>query len=227
MARSVVLPVVFRAPWVFSMSMLATDEPRPTWAALMPPRPSPGATEPRMVCESMVWNATRLPLKAVVLTLAMLLPITSMKIWWFFRPAMAEFIERSMVSPLCLRGPVARGVTCGLRSGGVFFVGRNCGGEDGDDVAEGDLILADGELGLAVDHGDSGDLSGYAGGGLDLLAEQGAGLGETLGGKHVHQVLIGLLHLLEGVELRQLGDELLVFQRLERVLVGELGKQQL
>ena len=45
--------------------------------------------------ESMSWKSTRPDLKPTVLTLAMLLPMTSIMTWWPRRPEMAENIERS------------------------------------------------------------------------------------------------------------------------------------
>src|ERR1035437_6769720 len=48
----------------------------------------------------MSWKFTRPDLKPTVLTLAMLLPMTSIMIWWPRRPEIAENIERSIWSLL-------------------------------------------------------------------------------------------------------------------------------
>ena len=45
-----------------------------------PPEPMAPGIEPRMVWASNVWNVTRLDLKPVVLTLAMLLEMTSIMV---------------------------------------------------------------------------------------------------------------------------------------------------
>ncbi len=60
--------------------MPATVMPRPIWAGLMLPRPPDGAVAPWSVWERMSWKFTRPDLKPTVLTLAMLLPMTSIMI---------------------------------------------------------------------------------------------------------------------------------------------------
>src|SRR5688500_19115553 len=74
--------------------------PMPTWTLLIPPRTSVGATEERMVDDSRLWKLILPVLKALVLTLAMLFPITSIYIWCILRPVIAEFIDRSISSVL-------------------------------------------------------------------------------------------------------------------------------
>src|SRR5688500_1794044 len=97
---SVTLEVVLKAPWVLTCSTPATVIPMPTWTLLMPPRSSVGATAERIVDESMLWKLIRPDLKALVLTLAMLFPITSIYIWCILRPVIAAFIERSITCVL-------------------------------------------------------------------------------------------------------------------------------
>ena len=61
-------------------SVLATFMPRPTCFGFTPPTVPDGAEAPERFCEIMSANVTRLDLKPVVLTFAMLLPITSMRV---------------------------------------------------------------------------------------------------------------------------------------------------
>src|SRR4051812_42322420 len=93
-ARSVARPVRCNAPWLKEVVMADTLEPRPTCAGLVPPSCPAGAPAPRRVWLSTSWKTTELDLKPVVLTLEMLLPTTSIIVWWFRRPEMAENIER-------------------------------------------------------------------------------------------------------------------------------------
>src|SRR3954464_989169 len=76
--------------------MPATLTPSPTWAGLVPPACAVGAEPLRMTWDSVSSKTVWLLLKPTVLTLAMLLPVTSSLVWWARRPAIAEFIERSM-----------------------------------------------------------------------------------------------------------------------------------
>ena len=61
-------------------SVLATLMPRPTCFGFTPPIVPVGEDAPERFCEIMSANVTRLALKPVVLTFAMLLPITSMRV---------------------------------------------------------------------------------------------------------------------------------------------------
>src|SRR5690606_3838228 len=109
MARSVVIPVGCRLPAVCSTSMLPNCTPRPTCCGLVPPRVPMGAVAARIVSYSMSLKVTRLALNPTVLTLAMLLPMTSMRVWWVKSPETPENSDRIMVpqsSPALLRGPV-------------------------------------------------------------------------------------------------------------------------
>lgn len=69
---------------------------------LEPPPPAVAAPAPRMVWLSTSLNTTFEPLKPVVLMLAMLLPTTSIIVWWFLRPEMAANIDRSIGAPVFL-----------------------------------------------------------------------------------------------------------------------------
>ena len=74
------LPVDWTEPSVKSKSMLATPVPRPICFGFVPPTLSCGADAPVSVWESVSANVVRLDLKPVVLTFAMLLPLTSMRV---------------------------------------------------------------------------------------------------------------------------------------------------
>src|SRR5687767_13338022 len=76
--------------------MAATLTPRPTCAGLLPPRSAAGAPPARMTWDRVSWKTVWDPLNPTVLTLAMLLPVTSILVWWARRPEMAENMERSM-----------------------------------------------------------------------------------------------------------------------------------
>src|SRR6185312_7792937 len=62
----------------------------------MPPVVVPGRVAPERTCEKLSVKFARLALNAVVLTFAMLLPMTSIRVWLFRRPDTAENSERSM-----------------------------------------------------------------------------------------------------------------------------------
>ncbi len=83
------------------MSMLPTVTPKPTCIGLVPPRDavsmSDGEPAPRRVWLKTSWNVTREDLKPGVFTLATLLPITSILVWWVRRPDTALKSERIMV----------------------------------------------------------------------------------------------------------------------------------
>src|SRR4051812_19692127 len=77
--------------------MAATRTPRPICAGFVPPRKLDGALEPWMSWLRVSWNTVFEALKPVVLTLAMLLPTTSIMVWLARRPLMPEYRERSNV----------------------------------------------------------------------------------------------------------------------------------
>src|SRR6266545_821952 len=76
------------------MAWVAT--PRPICMAGVPLAPALPALELRSVSLKESARSTCAPLNAVVLTLAMLLPMTSISCWKFCNPLMAELRERSM-----------------------------------------------------------------------------------------------------------------------------------
>src|SRR5919205_2131096 len=93
--KSVARPVLWVAPWFQLVVMAATFTPRPTCAGFVPPRFCAAAPPARMTWDSVSWKTVWLPLKPTVLTLAMLLPVTSILVWCARRPEMAENMERS------------------------------------------------------------------------------------------------------------------------------------
>src|SRR3954451_17965292 len=99
MAKSVMRPERCIEPCEKSVLMAPRREPRPTWAGLVPPRAAEGAPPPARVWESTSVKTVLDPLKPVVLTLAMLLPTTSIIVWWLRRPEMAAYMERIMEAP--------------------------------------------------------------------------------------------------------------------------------
>src|SRR3954462_14137858 len=102
--KSVDRPVDWVAPWVQLVVMAATLTPSPTCAGFAPPRSAAGAPPARITWDSVSWKTVWLPLNPTVLTLAMLLPVTSILVWWARRPEMAENIERSTGCLLRVRG---------------------------------------------------------------------------------------------------------------------------
>src|SRR5688572_17283623 len=72
------------------------ETPEPICIAEVPLLPPVPALELRRVWLNESARSTRPPLKAVVLTFATLLPMTSMRTWKFCRPLMAEVRDRSM-----------------------------------------------------------------------------------------------------------------------------------
>ena len=60
--------------------------PRPTWNEFVPPDVSVGLVPAFTNWLNVSLNVTREPLNPIVLTLAMLLPITSIIAWWFLKP---------------------------------------------------------------------------------------------------------------------------------------------
>src|SRR5215204_7536689 len=93
--KSVERPVFCVAPWVQLVVVAATLTPRPTCAGFVPPRSAAGAPPARMTWDRVSWKTVCDPLKPTVLTLAMLLPVTSILVWCARRPEMAENMERS------------------------------------------------------------------------------------------------------------------------------------
>jgi hypothetical protein len=57
---------------------------------LVPPVSAFARPAPAVSCESVSWKRTVEALNAVVLTLAMLLPVTSSIVWWARSPEMPE-----------------------------------------------------------------------------------------------------------------------------------------
>src|SRR5690625_4198804 len=103
---SVLRLVSWAAPWVKFVVTPATRTPRPIWAGLVPPWPGCGAPAFWTIWLRVSWNCVWDALKPVVLTLAMLLPVTSSIVWWARRPLMPENRERSMVGPFGVDGEV-------------------------------------------------------------------------------------------------------------------------
>src|SRR6186713_2043612 len=93
--RSLVLLVVCAEPWPKFVEMAPSWTPRPTCAGFRPPTPWPGAAAARTIWLSVSSKIVELDLKPVVLTLAMLLPTTSIIVWCARRPVMPENRERS------------------------------------------------------------------------------------------------------------------------------------
>ncbi len=104
MARSVLRPVTWLAPWVKTPVMEPTRVPRPICIGFVPPMLPVGEPLPCRVWASVSWNVTTEDLKPAVLTLAMLLPTTSIIVWWERNPEIPENIERIMVGYLPCRG---------------------------------------------------------------------------------------------------------------------------
>src|SRR5437763_1196887 len=96
MAMSVERPVCCSAPWVNEVATVPIFTPMPTCDGFEPPKPVLGLPAPLMVWLSRSSKTAWLDLNPVVLTLAMLLPITSIIVWWDRRPETAENIERSI-----------------------------------------------------------------------------------------------------------------------------------
>src|SRR3954451_6009330 len=109
--KSVDRPVVCVAPCVQLVVVAASLTPRPTWAGFVPPRSAAGAPPARTTCDRVSWKTVWALLYPTVLTLAMLLPVTSILVWWARRPETAENMERSM-------GKVSSGGGAGGSAGG-------------------------------------------------------------------------------------------------------------
>jgi len=77
--------------------MLAVPTPEPICIAGVLLLPEVPLLEMRNVSLNESANSTRPALNPVVLTLAMLLPMTSISCWKFCRPLIPEFRERSIV----------------------------------------------------------------------------------------------------------------------------------
>ena len=96
--RSVARPVVWAAPWLKLLEMPATRVPSPTWDGLLPPCAAVGAAAPSSSWLRVSWKTVCDDLKPAVLTLAMLLPVTSIIVWWERSPLIEENMERSTVT---------------------------------------------------------------------------------------------------------------------------------
>src|SRR5215203_5203499 len=138
--KSVDRPVDWVAPWVQLVVMAATFAPRPTCAGFVPPRSAAGAPPARMTCDSVSWKTVWLALKPTVLTLAMLLPVTSILVWWARRPEMAENMERSTGGSPQVCGE-SEGAGSGGRRGGDLGEASDRDG-DAADVGRGLLVAA-------------------------------------------------------------------------------------
>src|SRR4030042_1085587 len=178
------------------VSMDFTIMPRPTCSGLTPPTSVVGFAAPERVCDSMSWNSVRRRLKPVVFTLAMLLPRTSILVWWLVRPDTPAHSERIMALLLRLRP-----ADClHLR-----HVVEQAVHEDLGEIATAHL----------VDHA-LHDLAARCD--LDRLAQQAHRLTLREQGSDLRDLAHYVRHLLEARELRHLGDELLVLHRLGRGL---------
>src|SRR4051794_38296537 len=113
--KSVERPVFCVEPWLKLVLIPATLTPSPTCAGLVPAVSAVGAEPLRSSWESVSSKTVVLLLKPTVLTLAMLLPTTSIFVWWALRPEMAENMERSMGEELLGASGCGRR---GLRGGG-------------------------------------------------------------------------------------------------------------
>jgi hypothetical protein len=87
---SVERPVACAEPCAKFVEMPATRTPRPICAGLVPPCSAWGPAAPCVSCDRVSWNWVADDLNAVVLTLAMLLPVTSSMVWCERRPEMPE-----------------------------------------------------------------------------------------------------------------------------------------
>src|SRR5690606_17718357 len=103
--------VVIALPAVCIVSIDAKLTPRPTCFALTPPlTPSSGAVTPLTVWLKISENITRQYLKPIVLTFAILLPITSSFVWKPLIPETPEYIDLSMIHPPNIRYLLAASV---------------------------------------------------------------------------------------------------------------------
>src|SRR3954447_1058566 len=111
--KSVDRPVFCVEPWLKLVLIPATLTPRPTWAGLVPAVSPFGAEPLRSSWESVSSKTVARLLEPTVLTLAMLLPTTSIWVWWALRPEMAENMERSMGRISALRVGAVGGAAAG------------------------------------------------------------------------------------------------------------------
>ena len=98
MATSVFFPVCCTEAFVKRRSTLAIFMPRPTCLGFVPPMLPFGADAPERFCEIISAKVTRLDLNPVVLTFAMLLPMTSMRVWCPLSPETPENMERCIMN---------------------------------------------------------------------------------------------------------------------------------
>jgi hypothetical protein len=97
MATSAIRDVGWRFPELWLTSILPVVTPRPICIGFMPPLGHGyigGELAPRSVWLKTSWNVALLDLNPGVFTLATLLPITSMRVWWARRPDTAANSER-------------------------------------------------------------------------------------------------------------------------------------
>src|SRR4051794_31847848 len=155
MATSSALPVVWIAPLVMRLSIVPSATPRPIWAALEPPKPTPDAELVRICCWSWSLNVVRADLKPTVLTLARSLAATSSMTCWVFRPETALNIPRIIgTSPSLGFGPrLPHGRSGRVGSFGLCGRTRRSRLRDDGRVDVGEHVLAHG---LRVDRGDHG-----------------------------------------------------------------------
>jgi len=100
MATSVDWLVTSAAPGFWDSIVAATFTPRPPCVGLTVPVEALASEPASCSWDRVSANSTRLALKPVVLTFAMLLPITSAMVWCARRPETAENIERIMIDEL-------------------------------------------------------------------------------------------------------------------------------
>src|SRR3712207_5286004 len=166
------------------------------------------------VSSKTVWD----DLKPTVLTLAMLLPVTSILVWWARRPEMAENMERSTGRFSSGVGGPGSGAGVGVQAGRL----RGCG--DLGEPAHLDLDAVDDGDGLALLAGElhSGDDPGLGGAGRVGVgrrpADQGPGGGRLLQDEHRGVLVDQLLELLDLAEGRRLRHHLRGVDRVARVL---------
>src|SRR3954451_12447952 len=217
--KSVERPVFCVEPWLKLVLIPATLTPSPTCAGLVPAVSAVGAEPLRSSWESVSSKTVVLLLKPTVLTLAMLLPTTSIFVWCARRPEMAENIERSMGWNSSLGGfacGAGRGRSGDLgdaaqRHGLPADPGRGLGGVVAEDHRRHRAGLR-GAAVIGVGHGVTDDDAGVHG----LLQGHDRGV--------LRDQLVELLHL---AERRRLRHELAGVGRVARVLVAHLGDQQL
>src|SRR3954454_5839078 len=224
MATSSALPVVWIAPLVMRLSIVPSATPRPIWAALEPPKPTPDAELVRICCWSWSLNVVRADLKPTVLTLARSLAATSSMTCWVFRPETALNIPRIIgTSPSLGFGPRLPHRRSG-RAGSVGLSGRNRRSRLRDDggVDVGEDVLAHG---LRVDRGDHGLVAD--GDDERRPVEKDDGLPCALGGRAIHGAVEAREGLRAGVDAPALhpGERMAGELHALRALLEDLGER--